>query len=151
KEPDDRSAGRERPDDAPPARPDPADVHRIVADSSHDWEYWSSPDGDFLYCSPSSLRVVGVPAEILMKDSMTDFRMVHPADLPAVEAHHHAMVRSREEWGEMVYRMVLPNGELRWMEHRCHPLFDGRGRFLGRRGSVRDITRAKQTEAALVR
>jgi PAS domain S-box-containing protein len=136
---------------APAARPDPAEIHRIVADSSHDWEYWSSPTGEFFYCSPSSLRVIGVPAETLMKDSLTDFRLVHPADLPAVVEHHEAMVRSTGEWGEMVYRIVLPDGELRWMEHRCHPLFDGQGRFLGRRGSVRDITRAKQTEAALLR
>ena len=136
---------------APAARPDPADIHRIVADSSHDWEYWSSPSGDFVYCSPSSLRVTGIPAETLMKDSLADFNLAHPDDLPAIKAHHAAMVQSTGAWGELVYRMVLANGELRWMEHRCHPLFDDQGRFLGRRGSVRDITRSKQTEAALLR
>jgi PAS domain S-box-containing protein len=136
---------------APAAQPDPAEVHRIVADSSHDWEYWSSPSGDFVYCSPSSLRVTGIPAEILMKDSLADFNLAHPDDLAAIKAHHAAMVQSTFAWGELVYRMILPGGELRWMEHRCHPLFDAQGRFLGRRGSVRDITRAKQTEAALLR
>jgi PAS domain S-box-containing protein len=141
--------GSRDPDD--PAPPEPAEIHRIVADSSHDWEYWSSPSGDFIYCSPSSLRVVGVPAETLMQDSLTDFRLIHPADLAAVTEHHNAMVRSAGDSGEMVYRMILPDGELRWMEHRCHPLFDAQGRFLGRRGSVRDITRARQTEAALLR
>ncbi|HYV84600.1 MAG TPA: PAS domain S-box protein, partial [Patescibacteria group bacterium] len=138
--------------DAPaPARPDPAAIHRMVADSSHDWEYWSSPNGDFIYCSPSSLRVTGIPVETLMQDSLADSRLVHPDDLPAVMDHHNAMVRSVGEWGDLVYRIVLPGGELRWMEHRCHPLFDPQGGFLGRRGSVRDITTAKATEAALLR
>ena len=33
--------------------------YRIVADNTYDWEYWLSPEGQFLYISPSCQRITG--------------------------------------------------------------------------------------------
>jgi PAS domain S-box-containing protein len=127
-----------------------ADIYRMVADNSHDWEYWSSPDGEFIYCSPSCEQVIGIPHETYMKDYLAEVPLVHPDDLPLWMAHHEEMVASPAAHGEAEYRLVL-GGAVRWIEHRCHPLFDDQGRFLGRRGSCRDITKRKQAEEALHR
>jgi len=42
-----------------------------------------------------------------------------------------------------------PDGSLRWIEHVCTPVFDGEGRYLGRRGSNRDATERKLAEEIL--
>jgi PAS domain S-box-containing protein len=41
------------------------------------------------------------------------------------------------------------NGEVRWIHHLCQPIYDRDGRFLGVRGSNRDITMRKRAEEAL--
>ena len=33
--------------------------YRIVADNTYDWEFWRSPEGRFLYTSPSCKRITG--------------------------------------------------------------------------------------------
>ena len=41
------------------------------------------------------------------------------------------------------------DGEVRWINHTCHPVFDSAGRHLGRRASNRDITEKKRMDDEL--
>jgi signal transduction histidine kinase len=47
------------------------------------------------------------------------------------------------------FRIQRPDGEIRWIEHACQPVFDQRGNKRGVRASNRDITRRKQSEESL--
>ena len=50
---------------------------------------------------------------------------------------------------EMEYRIIRPDGEVRWLHHICQPVHDAEGNFLGTRGSNRDITERKGVEEKL--
>ena len=41
--------------------------YRTVADYTHDWEYWSAPDGKLLYVSPSCERITGYAPQYFME------------------------------------------------------------------------------------
>ncbi len=122
--------------------------YRIVADNTYDWEFWTDPDGRFIYTSPSCQRLTGHPPADFISDPGLVDRLVHPDDRTLFAGHNHAM-RSDSTMGEMEFRIVHPDGGIRWIHHVCQPVFDDDGTFLGRRGSNRDITGRKETEDAL--
>ena len=119
--------------------------YRIVADNTHDWEFWCSPAGEFLYVSPSFRRVTGRAPEELAADPGLLARIIHPEDWPVFERHRRDAIE-RKASGELEFRIVLPDGSRRWIGHVCQPVFDGAGSFLGTRGSNRDITERKAAE-----
>jgi len=114
--------------------------YRTVADFTYDWEYWERPDGSFEYVSPSCERISGYRPDDFMKDPGLFLKIVHPADRPLWREHHHRAGSPREP-REVVLRIVTADGETRWIEHVCQPIFDDQGRFLGFRASNRDVTR----------
>jgi len=123
-------------------------TYRIVAENTHDWEFWVSPEGEFIYTSPSCVRVTGYTAAEFATDSELLLRIIHPEDLPFF-LEHRQMVRDEVSAGQLEFRIIRPDGEVRWIGHVCQPVFDGGGRFLGNRGSNRDITGRKRAEEAL--
>jgi PAS domain S-box-containing protein len=71
---------------------------------------------------------------------------VHPEDLDRVEgAHSQAVADKRREYS-VEYRIVRPNGEVRWTERRCLISYDGDGRAQRVVGVSIDITERKQAE-----
>jgi PAS domain S-box-containing protein len=122
--------------------------YRIVADNTYDWEYWVSPEGRFLYTSPSCRRITGYTASEFERDPGLLSRMVHPDDLARFETHDEQH-QSAGETNELEFRIIHRDGTMRWIGHVCQTVFDARGNFLGRRGSNRDITDRKKAETAL--
>lgn len=122
--------------------------YRIVADNTYDWEYWKSPEGRFLYTSPSCLRITGYTAGEFEEDPQLMSRIVHPDDRDEFDAHMSQDQGTSEPFG-LEYRIVRRDGTIRWIGHICQPVFDAHGLFLGRRGSNRDITDRKQAEKAM--
>jgi len=123
---------------------------RTVADFAYDWEAWNAPDGSYRYVSPSCERITGHTAEEFMADPYLTVRITHPEDLEASAEHHRAAeAESRAKDLELDFRIVLPDGETRWISHLCTPVYGEDGEWLGRRESNRDITAQKQAEAAL--
>jgi PAS domain S-box-containing protein len=49
----------------------------------------------------------------------------------------------------MEFRIRRADGEIRWMEHICQPVYARDGSFAGRRASTRDVTDSKRAAAAL--
>ncbi len=62
---------------------------------------------------------------------------------------HRAQVGRHEPFSDFMYRTVNEAGEERWVSISGKPLFGERGRFLGYRGTGRDITARKRAEEAL--
>lgn len=122
--------------------------YRIFADNTHDWEYWLSPEGRILYTSPSCLRITGYTAGELEADPTLMSRMVHPEDVARYQAHQ-AESKVTGASDELEFRIVHRDGGIRWIGHVCQAVFDAEDRFLGRRGSNRDITDRKRAEKAL--
>lgn len=119
--------------------------YRIVADNTYNWEFWLDPDGHFLYTSPSCKLLAGRDAEDFHANPnlMTD--VIHPDDLPLWSEHRHQVVANKAS-GKIELRLVRPDGQVRWLDHVCLPVFDDNGTFLGTRGGFSDITIRKQAE-----
>ncbi len=123
-----------------------AQKYRIIADNTYDWEFWLGPDAQCIYSSPSCERISGYLAEELEADPTLFYRIIHPDDLSRVSEH---MSRRKYEPGlaEIEFRIVRRDGAVRWVALAFQPVYDGSSRFLGTRGSNRDITERKRAEA----
>ena len=121
---------------------------RTVADFTYDWEHWISPEGVFIYVSPSSERITGFKPEEFIEDPELIIKMVHPDDQSLIESHYKSI--NSKELPDFDYRIITKNGKVRWIAHACQPVFDSNGTWLGRRGNNRDITERKKAEEALL-
>ncbi len=129
---------------------------RTVADYTHGWEIWEDSAGSCLYCSPACERVTGYTPDAFMADSGLLARLIHPDDLPKWQAHYTAVHNNterreiaQEQTSELAFRILLADGEVRWIGHLCYHIYDAEGRDLGLRISNRDITERKQSAQAL--
>ena len=121
---------------------------RTIADFTYDWEFWLDPDGSFIHTSPSCKRITGHDAEAFYADPDLQCRIVHPDDQEIWSKHRHEAHVSLVA-DSLVFRILHANGAIRWIEHVCQPIVDESGRFLGIRGSNRDITERKCAELEL--
>lgn len=124
------------------------ETHRryaIVADNTEAWEFWLSPEYQYVYISPSCQSITGYSSEEFIRDPALLFRIIHPDDVTIYERHVHDLCET-EESEHLQFRIQNRNGSTVWIEHTCHPLYDENGVFLGRRGSHRNITRRKTAE-----
>ena len=123
--------------------------YRTVADFTYDWEYWQAPDGSLRYVSPSCERITGYTAEEFLSHPDLLHEIVLPEDQDAWMVHREAA--TEHQGGEITFRIHTRDGQVRWIEHRCQPVIDEHGTFLGYRASNRDATARKQTERELQR
>ena len=121
-----------------------------MAENTYDWEFWLSPEGQFVYTSPSCQDVTGYTAAEFEADSKLFLRIVHTDDLTKCATHCTMQARPLEKIGELEYRIIHRDGNIKWIGHVCQPVYDAEGVYLGIRGSNRDITSQKRA-AALVR
>ena len=119
-------------------------MYRTVADNTFDWEFWLSPSADFIYCSPSALRITGYEPDDFLSDHGLFFRIVHKDDLARVAEN---LNRRRIEKGfcEIEFRIISRTGEEKWIALAFHGVPDNSGNYLGIRGSCREITALKKT------
>ncbi|MBW2055918.1 MAG: PAS domain-containing protein [Deltaproteobacteria bacterium] len=121
---------------------------RAVADFTFDWEYWISPEGTYVYVSPSCERITGYSPEEFQKDPDLLQAITHPQDRAAVSKHLQEELKSRGILS-LDFRIIHRSGQERWIAHVCQQVFATNGDLLGRRASNRDITKRKQAEEAL--
>jgi PAS domain S-box-containing protein len=119
--------------------------YRTVADFTFDWEYWKLPDGTFQYVSPSVERITGFKPEKFIEDPDLLLKLIHPEDRASWDQHDADMHMTKTH-GEIRFRIKTRKGDLRWIQHVCHPVVDKDGRYLGLRASNRDITDQRRAE-----
>jgi PAS domain S-box-containing protein len=122
---------------------------RTVAEFTYDWEYWINPEGNYVYVSPSCERITGYHSEDFQKNPKLLETIIHLEDRPLVTKHLRQEPMEGSEVFPVEFRVVTRSGEERWLEHVCQPVYGSNGKYLGRRGSNRDITERKRAEQAL--
>ncbi|MBK7448082.1 MAG: sensor domain-containing diguanylate cyclase [Anaerolineales bacterium] len=115
--------------------------YRTVADNTRDWEFWQSPEGTFIYTSPSCINITGHSPEEFASQPKLIEDIIHPKDLAWFQSHIHYSTKNKVV-GEIEFRVIQPNGNIVWVSHVCQPVFDENGTYLGIRGSNRDIEQA---------
>ena len=77
---------------------------------------------------------------------------LHGIDLtPEQWATHRAILDAHQPFRSFEYRIQAPTGEEYWYSVHGKPLFDASGQFIGYRGTGRDITERKRSEALIAR
>jgi PAS domain S-box-containing protein len=113
--------------------------------------FWltDAQSGRELYLSPASEKIWGISAEHMMSVPNVFINSVLPED-------RHVVLRSLErekqgEKAEMEYRIVRPDGSVRWIWDRAFPVFDEDGSIKILAGIAADITERKNAEAEISR
>ena len=127
---------------------DSAERFQAFADHTYDWEYWTAPDGRYVYMSPSCQRITGYPAEAFVRDTGLLERIIHPEDRDDYRQRSTAMAGKKGVL-TMDFRILNRCGGVRWIAHICRPVYASDGRYLGKRVSNRDISSRKAAEKAL--
>jgi PAS domain S-box-containing protein len=118
---------------------------RIVADFTHDWEYWIDKNNSFIYVSPSCHYITGYEPNDFYTDNLLLNKIIHPDDLENFNFHKHNI----DENGQRIpidFRIITRNNKTEWISHVCQDVFDNQGKFLGIRGSNRLVTYQKIQE-----
>ncbi|MEJ2031621.1 MAG: PAS domain S-box protein [Deltaproteobacteria bacterium] len=119
---------------------------RMFADFTYDWEYWISPEGNYIYVSPACKKVSGYDPEHF-RDSRQLMALIHPEDRELFAKHlEKHLQKESPQFAELEFRIINRKGEERWLAHACQPVYDKDGRYMGRRASNRDITERKNAE-----
>ncbi len=100
-----------------------------------------------LYISPAYEEIWGRSCEsgYANPESWTD--AIHPDDRASTDEKYKTGM-SAEKF-EYQYRIVRPDGSIRWMEDRCFPIRDDGGKVIRVAGVAEDITERKRTDEAL--
>ena len=93
----------------------------------------------FLYVSPAFERIWGRPATLGWEGFIDT---IHPDDREALMA----AVGRQEEGRDLEYRILRPDGSLRWIHSRAFPIPDEAGHVLRVAGIAEDVTERKSVE-----
>ncbi len=99
-----------------------------------------------LYASPAFERVFGIPVETVYEDGERWLDVIHPEDRERVEP----IIRSVTRPYEVEYRVVRPDGSVRWLWSRATPVSESGGEQAHVVGVTDDITERKLAQEELV-
>ncbi|HEX6978232.1 MAG TPA: PAS domain-containing protein [Alphaproteobacteria bacterium] len=108
---------------------------------------WDPETRKVLYLSPAFESVWGMPRSRVYESTKTWFNTIHPAD----QARLKAALITRVESGtyDEEFRIVRPDGTVRWIRDRGFPITDGSGALLRIVGVAEDITERRRAAHAL--
>ncbi|MBI5557100.1 MAG: PAS domain S-box protein [Deltaproteobacteria bacterium] len=119
---------------------------RLLADSIKDVIWMSSPGVEkMIYINPAYEAIWGRTCESLYISPASFAEAIHPDDmeLMADAFQQHAAGK----W-HFNYRIVRPDGTVRWIEDAGSPIYDEKGDIVRMVGVARDVTERKQAEQA---
>ena len=125
---------------------DSEERYRDFSQISSDW-FW---DQDEHYRFTSLSESMERKAQFGPTFAVGKTRWELPIDIdPARMAEHRALVEAHRPFHDFEFCIVDLNGEHHWLSTSGKPRFDEAGRFLGYRGTSRDISAQKSMEAEL--
>ena len=120
--------------------------YKVIADNSYDWEMLLSPQGKYVYVSPSCRKITGYTSEEFIQNSDLFNDIVFKDDILKVKHHVERKLQREEIENHLEFRIITKEGSLKWISHLCQEAFDEDNNFIGYRSSNRDITRQKEEE-----
>ncbi|MCT7960267.1 PAS domain S-box protein [Laspinema sp. D1] len=107
----------------------------------------SAQSGELLYLNPAFERIYGRSRQEFFEHPELWRGVVHPEDSDRVRQFSEALLVQGSQ--DVEYRIIRPDGEVRWLEDRAHLLYDATRQGFRMDGVARDITERKQAEAAI--
>lgn len=120
-----------------------------MAEYSVDWDVWHGTDGQYLYITPSCEEISGYSRKEFYDSPELFISILHPDDRAKVIEHRQLYYQKPAEAGEISFRIIRKDGEIRWIWHKCQAVFAANGAWRGRRTTNRDVTVLKAVEEQL--
>ena len=101
------------------------------------------------YVSAGSEALLGIPAPLMVEKKWNTIeRMTLPADIKKMRALCQEAIEERRPY-QMVYRVELPDGSLKWIWDQGEPIYGPNGAILYLEGMLTDVSGQKFLELAL--
>lgn len=107
----------------------------------------SLPERQLIYVSAAFEKVLGYPSQLFLDDPLFFTKVVHPDDLAISFAAAQTVLR--DGFVEFEHRIILPDGQVRWLQRRAWLNYDAHAQPIRLNDSARDITARKNVEEAL--
>jgi diguanylate cyclase (GGDEF)-like protein/PAS domain S-box-containing protein len=108
--------------------------------------FYISEQGHIRYVSPAYMEIWGRTPQHLYRHPESFLDTVHPEDKEDVMGY---LENKSQGEVEQVYRIVRPDGSIRWIKDRSFPIYDDSGEVLRTVGIAADITDLKLGEEKL--
>jgi len=121
--------------------------YRLLAENSSDLITQQNTRHEFVYISPSCMRILGyMPEEMLGK---TDLDFVHPDDKPQIDGDRKKLEPESETTSLHVGRFRHKAGHYVWLEWNAQKLYsEDSHEFIGFVAAIRDVTARVEAENA---
>ena len=122
-----------------------AEAQRTARLGSYTWDVSAggSTWSDEMY------RILGFHPDEVTSHGQAFASRIHPDDRERVMEAWRDAPRTRVPTS-IDYRIVLPEGDIRWVQGRARPVLDGDGNPVRLIGTIQDVTERKQAEEAIV-
>ncbi len=122
------------------------ELFRQIAANTQD-VFWviNLANNQVIYISPAYEQTWGRTRESLCADPDSRFDAIHPQDRERVRAAFEKQIRKEQDYTEE-YRIVWPDGSIRWVQDRGFQIKDEMGKVYRIGGIATDITKRKQAE-----
>lgn len=111
------------------------------------WE-WDIQTGE-VFWSPESYKLFGMPPSSKYLSYDVWWESIHPEDRQAVNDAVNRAVEERRDLVDLEFRIVLPDGTVRWMKDRGKMILDEAGQPVRMIGIQMDITEQKEVAVSL--
>jgi PAS domain S-box-containing protein len=102
-----------------------------------------------LYASPAYEAITGRPLEDYYANPDVFLEYIHPDDREHITQVHYSEELQKTGFVNTEYRILRPDGTVRWLQVRAVPVLNERGDVIRRAGFTEDITERKQVEEEL--
>ena len=117
---------------------------RRFAESSKDVIWMATTDlKKMIFINQAYERLFGKSSRSIYEDSLSFMKLIHPDD---IQNFKKSMERHINNNWSITYRIIRPDGELRWVRNESAPVYDKHGKKYLIMGIARDITQNKRLE-----
>jgi len=106
-------------------------------------------ENKMLYISPAYEKIWQRPVSTVYENSLAFMDHIHPEDKENIQEVIRERNLYRQGFSTYQYRIIRPNGEVRWIRARTFPVMDETGRAYRVAGIAEDITEHKLTKDKL--
>ncbi|HXZ14117.1 MAG TPA: PAS domain S-box protein [Candidatus Sulfotelmatobacter sp.] len=125
------------------------DIVRLITENSRIVFWAAEPTGErILHVSSNYEEIYGRSCASLYADPDSWHELVHPEDAARVREEAWRPIEAHS-FREIEYRILRPDGSIRWIVDRAYPVLDSEGKMVLAFGLAEDVTERKFVEVAL--
>ncbi len=118
--------------------------YQFVADFTFGWELWFDSDKSIKYCSPSAFDLTGFTANQIISSGNIAELLVYQSDRVKFVDFLEQSLNQTLVNQSLEFRILTKTKQLRWCIMNVRGVYDKRGKYLGIRASIDDVTKLKK-------